>query len=77
MDEDLPSYQSAVYQDPCGLIAPYLGPHELFSCALVCRKWQKTFSSQLWGNPMSHFGVEHDIYGTGMQHVVNSKRELI
>ncbi|KAF2641719.1 hypothetical protein P280DRAFT_497663 [Massarina eburnea CBS 473.64] len=60
MDDLLPSYESAIKQDPWELIARYLPSETLCAAALVCQKWHKTFTPQLWGNPASHFGVQND-----------------
>jgi hypothetical protein len=64
MDDLLPSYESVIAKSPWELIAPYLYSSDLCSAALVCQKWHKVFTPQLWGNPASHFGVENDtVYG--------------
>jgi hypothetical protein len=64
MDDLLPSYESAIKQDPWALIARYLPSNDLCSSALVCQKWHAIFTPELWGNPASHFGVENDtVYG--------------
>jgi hypothetical protein len=64
MDDLLPSYESAIKQDPWELIARYLPSKDLCSSALVCQKWHAIFTPELWGNPASHFGVQNDtVYG--------------
>jgi hypothetical protein len=64
MDDLLPSYESAVHQDPWTFVAQYLPSEDLFSATLVCRKWHEIFSPALWGSPASHFGVQNDtVYG--------------
>ncbi|OAL56728.1 hypothetical protein IQ07DRAFT_674877 [Pyrenochaeta sp. DS3sAY3a] len=60
MDDLLPSYESAVQQDPWIFVARYLPSEDLCSAALVCRKWHETFTPHLWGSPASHFGVQND-----------------
>ncbi|KAF2876944.1 hypothetical protein BDV95DRAFT_481241 [Massariosphaeria phaeospora] len=60
MDDLLPSYESAIRQDPWEYVAPCLRSDDLCSAALVCRKWHETFTPLLWGNPASHFGVQND-----------------
>ena len=64
MDDLLPSYESAIQQDPWTLIAPYLPSDAICCAALVCKKWHEIFTPHLWGSPASHFGVENDtVYG--------------
>jgi hypothetical protein len=64
MDDLLPSYESAIRTSPWTLIAPYLPSDDICAAALVCRKWHKIFTPQLWGSPASHFGIENDtVYG--------------
>lgn len=64
MDDLLPSYASAVEQNPWALVARYLPSDDLCSAALVCRKWHEVFTPNLWGSPASHFGVQNDtVYG--------------
>ncbi|KAF9699231.1 hypothetical protein EKO04_002966 [Ascochyta lentis] len=60
MDDLLPSYESAMDQDPWTLIAPYLPSDDICSAALVCKRWHEIFTPHLWGSPASHFGVEND-----------------
>ncbi|KAF2691866.1 hypothetical protein K458DRAFT_381711 [Lentithecium fluviatile CBS 122367] len=60
MDDLLPSYESAIKQDPWELVARYLASDDLCSAALVCQQWHGIFTPQLWGNPCSHFGVQND-----------------
>ncbi|KAF1958868.1 hypothetical protein CC80DRAFT_524268 [Byssothecium circinans] len=60
MDDLLPSYESAIRQDPWELIAPYLPSETLCAGALVCQRWHEIFTPQLWGNPASHFGGQND-----------------
>ncbi|KAF1913793.1 hypothetical protein BDU57DRAFT_456434 [Ampelomyces quisqualis] len=60
MDDILPSYETAIDQDPWERIAQYLPSDVLCSAALVCRKWHQTMTPQLWGSPASHFGVQND-----------------
>ncbi|KAF2632609.1 hypothetical protein BU25DRAFT_330335 [Macroventuria anomochaeta] len=60
MDDLLPSYESAIQQDPWTLIAPYLPSDAICAAALVCKKWHEIFTPHLWGSPASHFGVEND-----------------
>ncbi|KAH6620069.1 hypothetical protein C7974DRAFT_225759 [Boeremia exigua] len=60
MDDLLPSYESAVQQNPFTLIAPYLSSDSICAAALVSKKWHKIFTPHLWGSPASHFGVEND-----------------
>ncbi|KAH7402638.1 hypothetical protein BKA66DRAFT_404463 [Pyrenochaeta sp. MPI-SDFR-AT-0127] len=60
MDDLLPSYESAIQQDPWTFVARYLSSEDLCSAALVCRKWHETFTPNLWGSPASHFGVQND-----------------
>ncbi|KAJ4362181.1 hypothetical protein N0V95_001529 [Ascochyta clinopodiicola] len=60
MDDLLPSYESAIHQNPWTLIAPYLPSDDICSSALVCKKWHEIFTPHLWGSPASHFGVEND-----------------
>jgi hypothetical protein len=65
MDDLLPSYESAIQQDPWTLVAPYLSSDAICAAALVCKKWHEIFTPHLWGSPASHFGVENDtVYGT-------------
>ena len=65
MDDLLPSYESALEQDPWILVAPYLTSDALCAAAAVCKKWHEIFTPHLWGSPASHFGVENDtVYGT-------------
>jgi len=64
MDDLLPSYESAINQNPWALVARYLPSESLCSAALVCRAWHEVMTPQLWGNPASHFGVQNDtVYG--------------
>jgi hypothetical protein len=64
MDDLLPSYETAINQDPWALVAPYLSSESLCSAALVCRRWHQIMTPQLWGDPASHFGVQNDtVYG--------------
>lgn len=60
MDELLPSYESAIDQNPWVLIARYLSSESLCSAALVNRKWHTIMTPELWGKPASHFGVQND-----------------
>ncbi|KAF2476575.1 uncharacterized protein BDR25DRAFT_277817 [Lindgomyces ingoldianus] len=60
MDDLLPSYESAIEQNPWELVAKYLPSDDLCSAALVCQKWFEIFTPRLWGNPASHFGVQND-----------------
>ncbi|ORY02461.1 hypothetical protein BCR34DRAFT_605563 [Clohesyomyces aquaticus] len=60
MDDLLPSYESAIEQNPWELVARYLPSGDLCSAALVCQKWHEIFTPRLWGNPASHFGVQND-----------------
>ncbi|KAH7078978.1 hypothetical protein BKA63DRAFT_465756 [Paraphoma chrysanthemicola] len=60
MDDLLPSYESAIHQNPWALIAQYLPSETLCCAALVCRTWHGLMTPQLWGNPASHFGVQND-----------------
>ncbi|KAF2031326.1 hypothetical protein EK21DRAFT_99871 [Setomelanomma holmii] len=60
MDDLLPSYESAIHQDPWALVAQYLPSETLCCAALVCRAWHGIMTPQLWGNPASHFGVQND-----------------
>jgi hypothetical protein len=65
MDDLLPSYETAIHQDPWELVARYLSSDNLCAAALVCRKWHQIMTPQLWGSPASHFGVQNDtVYGT-------------
>jgi hypothetical protein len=68
MDDLLPSYESAIKQDPWELVARHLPSGDLCSAALVCLKWHGIFTPELWGNPASHFGVQNDtVYGMRTQ----------
>ncbi|KAH7405965.1 hypothetical protein DE146DRAFT_608408 [Phaeosphaeria sp. MPI-PUGE-AT-0046c] len=60
MDDQLPSYETAVDQDPWPLVVPYLSSDVLCAAALVCRRWHHVMSPELWGSPASHFGVQND-----------------
>ncbi|KZM19693.1 uncharacterized protein EKO05_0004306 [Ascochyta rabiei] len=66
MDDLLPSYESAIQQNPWTLIAPYLPSDDICSAALVCKKWHEIFTPHLWGSPASHFGVENDTVYTAL-----------
>ncbi|CAI6336001.1 unnamed protein product [Periconia digitata] len=60
MDDLLPSYESAIEQNPWELVAPYLNSQSLCTASLVCQKWHEVFTPHLWGAPASHFGVQND-----------------
>ncbi|KAF2823508.1 hypothetical protein CC86DRAFT_328861 [Ophiobolus disseminans] len=60
MDDLLPSYESAIHQNPWALVARYLPSETLCSAALVCRTFHEIVTPQLWGNPASHFGAQND-----------------
>lgn len=58
--EPPPSYIQATTADHWSIIASFVASKDLCSAALVCRRWNKVFTTQLWGNPASHFGTEND-----------------
>lgn len=60
MDHDLPSYSTAISQDPWPHIAPYIRLSDLPAVARVCNRWNHVFMPLIWGRPSALFGSNED-----------------